>query len=78
MVFEARVFRFVGEKEFIPHNFKETMIELKVWIAATAVQITFGFLKLLYATSNGKLFIPILIYSTITGRRITDNYSIYF
>ena len=40
--FEGRVANFIAEKQFIPRNFEEVSAEMKVLIAATAVQLTFG------------------------------------
>ena len=40
--FERRVAQFIASKTFIPRNFEEVTDEMKVLIAAAAVQLTFG------------------------------------
>lgn len=66
--FERRVCRFMYSKQFIPRGMKEVPVEVKVFVAATAVQITFG-LPHVYLTHFSKILIyPDDYYSTITRR----------
>lgn len=66
--FERRVCRFMYSKQFIPRGMKEVPVEVKVFVAATAVQITFG-LPHVYLTHFNKILIyPDNYYSNITRR----------
>ncbi|MFT4834715.1 MAG: Mlc titration factor MtfA (ptsG expression regulator) [Marinoscillum sp.] len=42
-IFEARVARFISLKEFVPRHMPEVTEEMKLLIASSAIQITFGF-----------------------------------
>ena len=55
--FQIRVSKFIADKEFIPRGMPSVTEEMKVLIAATAVQITFGFIPLTF-----KYFRYIVIY----------------
>lgn len=55
--FEKRVYYFIKTKTFIPRRFKKVTLEMKTLIAASAVQLTFGFDEL-----NMPHFKRILIY----------------
>src|SRR5690606_30147893 len=68
MVFEARVFRFIQEKEFIPRNFREVTSKMKILIAATAVQITFGLPEITLRHFKRVIIYPDTYYSTLTGK----------
>lgn len=66
--FERRVCRFMYSKQFIPRGMQEVPLEVKVFVAATAIQITFG-LPNVYLTHFTKILIyPDNYYSTITQR----------
>lgn len=68
VLFERRVCRFVYSKQFIPRGMKEVPVEVKVFVAATAIQITFG-LPHVHLTHFSKILIyPDDYYSTITRR----------
>src|SRR5690606_20823431 len=43
--FVERVYIFIRSKTFIPRRFKKVTLEMKTLIAASAVQLTFGFEK---------------------------------
>lgn len=45
-IFEYRVAKFISIKEFIPRNMDEVTEEMKVLIAASAIQLTFGLPKI--------------------------------
>jgi hypothetical protein len=68
MVFEERVFHFIQEKEFIPRNFREVTSEMKILIAATAVQITFGLPEITLRHFKRIIIYPDTYYSTLTGK----------
>lgn len=68
MIFEARVIRFIKEKEFVPRNFREVTSEMKILIAATAVQITFGLPHITLRHFERVIIYPDTYYSTLTGK----------
>ncbi len=45
-IFEYRVAKFISLKEYIPRNMNEVTEEMKVLIAASAIQLTFGLPKI--------------------------------
>lgn len=66
--FEKRVSTFVYGKKFIPRNMPNVPIEMAVFIAATAVQLTFG-LPNVYLQHFSKILVyPDTYYSSITKR----------
>jgi MtfA peptidase len=66
--FEQKLCRFVYSKRFIPRGMKEVPLEMVVFIAAVAVQITFG-LPHVYLRHFDKILIyPDDYYSNITKR----------
>jgi hypothetical protein len=66
--FEQRVCRFIYSKRFIPRGMKEVPLEMIVFVAAVAVQITFG-LPHVHLTHFDKILIyPDDYYSNITKR----------
>lgn len=67
-IFERRVCRFVYSKQFIPRGMKEVPVEVKVFVAATAVQITFGLPHVHLSHFSKILIYPDDYYSTITRR----------
>ncbi|HLT82159.1 MAG TPA: zinc-dependent peptidase [Cyclobacteriaceae bacterium] len=67
-VFERRVCRFIYAKRFIPRGMKVVPVEVKVFVAATAVQITFGLPNVQLTHFNKILIYPDNYYSTITQR----------
>ncbi len=68
VTFERRVCRFMYSKQFIPRGMKEIPVEVKVFVAATAVQITFGLPHVSLTHFNKILIYPDDYYSTITQR----------
>jgi Mlc titration factor MtfA (ptsG expression regulator) len=68
IIFEERVFRFIREKDFVPRNFREVTAEMKILIAATAVQITFGLPEITLHHFKRVIIYPDAYYSTITGQ----------
>ena len=68
-LFERRVQRFIDLKEFIPRGgLKEVTPEMKTMIAATAIQITFGYPKIYFLHFWRILIYPGNYYSTITHK----------
>lgn len=67
--FEKRVYQFIKTKTFIPRKFEKVTLEMKTLIAASAVQLTFGFDKL-----NMPHFKRILIYPDAYYSRIRKTY----
>lgn len=67
--FEKRVQRFIHEKQFISKAYTHVNLEMKVMIAASAIQLTFGFKHL-----NFSHFGKILIYKDPYFSRITRKY----
>jgi Mlc titration factor MtfA (ptsG expression regulator) len=68
-IFERRVCRFMYSKQFIPRGgMKEVPVEVKLFVAATAVQITFGLPNVQLTHFNKILIYPDNYYSTITQR----------
>lgn len=66
--FERKVTNFIYAKRFIPRNMPEVPIEMAVFIAATAVQLTFG-LPNVYLQHFSKILVyPDTYYSSITRR----------
>ena len=64
-VFRKRVHHFIASKNFIPRQFDRVTKEMKVLIAASAVQVTFGFPKLNLSYFRNILVYPDTYYSTI-------------
>ncbi len=64
--FEQRLMYFLLTKKFIPRNFKEVTNEMKVTIAATAVQLTFGLPAIYFLHFKRILIYPDDYYSNIT------------
>lgn len=67
--FETRVQAFIDGNEFIPRSYTHVTDEMKALIAASAVQLTFGFSHL-----NFEHFSKILIYQDDYYSRITRKY----
>ena len=67
-IFERRVCRFMYSKQFIPRGMKTIPVEVKVFVAATAVQITFGLPDVHLSHFSKILIYPDNYYSTITRR----------
>ena len=68
LLFEQRVCRFIYSKRFIPRGMEEVPIEMVVFIAATAVQLTFGLPHIYLQHFNKILIYPDDYYSNITKR----------
>ncbi|HLT71939.1 MAG TPA: zinc-dependent peptidase [Cyclobacteriaceae bacterium] len=66
--FEQRVCRFIYSKKFIPRGMKEIPLEMLVFVAAVAVQITFGLPNVRLTHFNKILVYPDNYYSRITQR----------
>lgn len=66
--FEQRVCRFIYSKKFIPRGMKEIPVEMVVFVAAVAVQITFGLPHVRLTHFNKILVYPDNYYSRITQR----------
>lgn len=66
--FEQRLIHFVLSKKFIPRNFQTVTDEMKVTIAATAVQLTFGLPTIYFQHFRKILIYPDDYYSNITKR----------
>jgi MtfA peptidase len=64
--FEHRVVYFIRSKRFIPRNFSKPTEEMKVTIAAVAVQLTFGFPTIYLQHFRTILIYPDDYYSSIT------------
>jgi len=64
-IFERRVATFISTKKFVPRNLNKVTMEMKVLIAASAVQITFGFSKVNLSFFTNILVYPDAYYSTI-------------
>lgn len=67
-LFEQKLCRFVYSKRFIPRGMKEVPLEMVVFIAAVAVQITFGLPNVHLRHFNKILIYPDNYYSNITKR----------
>ncbi|MCV9387734.1 zinc-dependent peptidase [Reichenbachiella ulvae] len=67
-IFEYRVQRFLHQKEFIPRQMKEVREDMKVLIAACAVQLTFGFPNVALSYFTRILVYPNDYYSTISKK----------
>jgi len=65
-LFEYRVARFIQSKNFVPRDLKEVTLEMKVSIAAAAIQLTFGLPKVYLSHFKNILIYPDQYYSTIT------------
>lgn len=63
--FEKRVHLFINSKTFIPRRFKKVTTEMKTLIAASAVQLTFGFQALTMPHFKRILIYPDSYYSSI-------------
>jgi MtfA peptidase len=66
--FERKVCYVIFSKQFIPRNFKTVTDEMKVLIAASAVQLTFGLPKVTLSHFNKILIYTDDYYSAITKR----------
>ena len=66
--FEKRVQQFMQLKRFMPRNMPEVTDEMKVLIAASAVQLTFGFPNVYLMHFHTILVYPDSYYSTISKR----------
>ena len=66
--FEQRVCRFAYSKKFIPRGMKEIPLEMVVFVAAVAVQITFGLPHVRLTHFNRILVYPDNYYSRITQK----------
>lgn len=64
--FEQRVIHFIQEKKFIPRGFRKVTVEMKVLIAASAVQLTFGLPEVILQHFNKILIYPQQYFSVIT------------
>lgn len=64
--FEKRVCNFIYAKRFIPRNMPEVPVEMAVFIAATAVQLTFGLPNVYLQHFDKILVYPDTYYSAIT------------
>jgi len=64
-LFEYKVQHFINIKHFIPRQIPEVSEEMKVLIAACAVQITFGYPKIFLSHFKRILVYPTNYYSTI-------------
>lgn len=67
-IFEQKVQYFIHQKDFIPRQIPEVTEEMKVLIAACAVQLTFGFPKVALSYFTRILIYPDDYYSTISRR----------
>ena len=68
LVFERRVIKFIRMKRFEARgDLKEIRREMKTLIAASAIQITFGFPSLYFRQFDNILLYPDSYHSTITG-----------
>lgn len=65
-IFEYRVARFIQSKNFVPRSLKTVTMEMKVCIAAAAIQLTFGLPKIYLTHFKNILIYPDQYYSTIT------------
>lgn len=63
--FERRLQYFISSKQFIPRRFKYVTAEMKTLIAASAVQLTFGFSNVNLSHFKRILIYPDTYYSTI-------------
>jgi hypothetical protein len=66
--FERKLCHLIFSKQFIPRNFEAVTDEMKVLIAASAVQLTFGLPKVTLSHFNKVLIYPDDYYSSITKR----------
>lgn len=64
--FEQRVCQFIYSKKFIPRGMKEVPVEMKVFVAAVAVQLTFGLPHVRFRHFDKILVYPDNYYSRIT------------
>ncbi len=62
-IFEYRVRKFIILKEFIPRNFEEVTEEMKVLIAASAIQLTFGYPNVFLSYFKHIIIFPDQFYS---------------
>jgi Mlc titration factor MtfA (ptsG expression regulator) len=67
-VFEQKLCRFIYSKRFIPRGMKEVPPEMVVFVAAVAVQITFGLPQVYLQHFNKIIIYPDDYYSNITKR----------
>ena len=69
LLFEKRVHKFIQMKEFIPKGgLPEVTDEMKVMIASTAIQITFGYPDVYFSHFKKILIYPDNYYSPITNQ----------
>ncbi len=66
-IFLKRISIFISSKRFIPRNLKEVSSEMKILIAASAIQLTFGFPRLVFSHFSNILVYPDNYYSTINN-----------
>ncbi len=64
--FEKRVTHFIRSKHFVPRNMRKVTSEMKVCIAASAIQLTYGLPKVYLSHFKYILVYPDEYYSTIT------------
>lgn len=62
-IFRNRVAYFISTKKFIPRDFDQVTDEMKVLIAASAIQLTFGFPKIHLSHFKNILVYPDIYYS---------------
>lgn len=65
-VFEQKLLYFILSKKFIPRQFKQVTLEMKVMIGACAVQLTFGLPRVYLSHFDKILIYPNDYYSSIT------------
>ncbi len=62
-LFERRVAKFITLKNFVPRNFEKVTEEMKVLIAASAIQLTFGFPQVFLSYFKNIIIFPDQFYS---------------
>lgn len=67
-IFEHRVAKFIRLKEFIPRQMDEITLEMKVLIAASAIQLTFGFPKIFLSYFKYIIVFPDQFFSNANQR----------
>jgi Mlc titration factor MtfA (ptsG expression regulator) len=68
LIFERRVIKFIRMKQFEPRGgLKEILPEMKILVAASAIQITFGFPSLYFRQFDTILLYPDTYRSPVTG-----------
>ncbi len=68
ITFERRVIRFIREKKFIGRGFAKVPLAMKVLVAASAVQLTFGLPEIILQHFNRILIYPRQYFSVITRK----------